>query len=203
MSDFLLTQTGLPEALRAHFDALKKALTTEYPMTRKADEDEEGEAYREARQPEAIGRVLVCHVHRHLKNYEVGYLYREKIERNGRTVLGKASKVGAKLKHFSNLDFLIEINRRAWAVLSQRQRVALVDHELAHCGTETTEDGEDKLVMIAHDLEEFNAIVQRWGIWQPDIAAFAKVLQQPDLWDSPPPTVDKAGVHEIQDAARG
>lgn len=178
-----LEQTGLPEAVRSQYDNLVKAFAVAYPVIW-SDEESEPEAYREAEQPEAIGRVLVCSVHRHLRGRRIGYLYRQKMERNGKTVLGKASKVGSKLAYFSNLEFLIEINWQAWASLTARQRIALVDHELSHFGIEDTDEGE-KLLMIPHDLEEFNAVVQRWGMWQPDVASFAKVLQQGDLFADP------------------
>lgn len=174
-----IEQTGLPEALRSQFVNLQRAFSEAYPIQWDAED-----SYRAAEQPEAIGRVLVCSVHRHLKNREIGYVYREKMERNGKTTLGKASKVGAKLAYFSDLEFLIEINWQAWAGLTARQRIALVDHELCHLGIEDTEDGE-RLLMIPHDLEEFNAIVQRWGLWQPDVAAFAKLCQQTDLFTEP------------------
>jgi hypothetical protein len=28
-------------------------------------------------------------------------------------------------------------------------------------------------VMISHDIEEFSGIVQRWGLWRPDLVVFA------------------------------
>lgn len=174
-----IEQTGLPDALRSQYDNLKRAFSEPYPM---AWDDEA--SYRDAQQPAALGRVLVCSVHRHLRNREIGYLYRQKMERNGKTVLGKASKVGSKLAYFSSLEFLIEINWTAWAGLTARQRIALVDHELCHLGIEDTDEGE-KLVMIPHDLEEFGGIVQRWGLWQPDVANFAKICQQRDLFSEP------------------
>lgn len=174
-----IEQTGLPEALRSQFDNLRKAFSEAYPVEWNAED-----TYREAEQPAAIGRVLVCSIHRHLRSREIGYVYRQKMERNGKTTLGKASKVGSKLAYFSNLEFLIEINWQAWAVLTARQRIALVDHELCHLGIEDTDEGE-KLLMIPHDLEEFGSIVQRWGMWQPDVANFAKALQQGDLFADP------------------
>lgn len=172
-----IEQTGLPDALCSHYESLKRAFAEPYLMTWGDDV-----SYAAARQPAAIGQVLVGTIHRHLRNRDIGYLYRQKMERNGKTVLGKASKVGAKLAYFSDLEFLIEINWSAWAGLTARQRIALVDHELCHLGIEDTDEGE-KLLMIPHDLEEFGAVVQRWGMWQPDVANFAKVCQQRDLFD--------------------
>lgn len=191
-----IEQTGLPDALRSQYDKLKAAFAVAYPMTWD-DED----TYREAHQPAAIGDILTVTIHRHLRDKSIGYVFRQKMERNGRIVLGKASKVGSKLAYFSQLEFLIEINWLAWAALSGRQRVALIDHELSHCGTEETDDGE-KLIMIAHDVEEFGSIVQRWGLWVPDLVAFAKVTQQLDMWTSEaPPKIDDAGVRDVQEAA--
>lgn len=46
-----------------------------------------------------------------------------------------------------------------------------------------------KLVMISHDLEEFHAVVERHGLWRPDLKELARILarrgEQPTLDDVP------------------
>lgn len=146
------------------------------------DWPEDSEGYEEAEQPARIGRALVDAVHKHLANKRIGYLYRETMSKNDKVTLAKASKVGAKLKHFAELDFLIEVNHTAWKNLTEEQRVALIDHELCHFGVEDTPDGE-RLLILGHDLEEFGAIVRRWGLWMPDVESFARTLaDQGDLF---------------------
>lgn len=165
-----MTITRMPDALRVHQDAIIQALATPALMTW----DEE-EAYAEADQPAAIGRALVRALHPHLENAEIGYLYRETIKTRGAVVWAQASKVGGKLRHFSHLDFLIEVNWTKWNLLKPPRRVALMDHELTHCGIEETKDGE-KYVLVPHDIEEFDSIARRWGVWRPQLATFAHAL---------------------------
>lgn len=75
--------------------------------------------------------------------------------------------------------FVIEIASDMWGTddelgnrfgLSDAQRVALVDHELCHCTV--NEDGVPTL--LHHDVEEFGQVVERHGLWKPDLAWFAR-----------------------------
>ena len=45
--------------------------------------------------------------------------------------------------------------------------------------------GKILLSLLAHDLEEFHSIAERYGAWEPDIETFAKALKdgQPSLFD--------------------
>jgi hypothetical protein len=160
----------VPEALRQHQPELEAALTT--PLLVTWDDEE---SFADADQPAAIGAVLVDAIHTNLANAKIGYVFRKDIKRRGQCVWGQASKVGGKLAHFSHLDFLIEINWERWKLLDQTRRVALLDHELTHCGVEETEEGE-KFVLVPHDIEEFDSIARRWGIWRPQLAHFADAL---------------------------
>lgn len=99
-----------------------------------------------------------------------------------RLLLGKAAKGAGVLKHLTGYDFVITFNWQAWSKLTPPQRIALVDHELAHCGR----DLEKGWVMIAHDVEEFRSIVERWGLWTPDLRDFHMASQnaQADLFQA-------------------
>jgi hypothetical protein len=143
---------------------------------------DENDSYREAEQPARIGRALVDAIHKHLANAKIGYLFREKMAEHDKTKLAKASKVGAKLAFYTDLDFLIEVNHEAWMTLSQEQRVALIDHELCHFGVEDDTKGDTRHLLLSHDVEEFEAIVKRWGFWKPDLTKFGVVVgEQLDL----------------------
>jgi hypothetical protein len=135
------------------------------------------DVYRLAEQPQAIGDALCLETHRHLRAERIGFVFRRTLsDKGGRVTLATTSVVGAKLGFFAALDFLVEVNWARWMFLTPLQRVALVDHELSHCGIETTAKGEIRRVLIAHDLEEFRAIVARWGLWKSDVAHFAAQL---------------------------
>jgi hypothetical protein len=87
--------------------------------------------------------------------------------------------------------FVVEVPHEPWQVLTEAQRLALVDHELAHFYVSIPEGPDEarKLVMLGHDLEEFTAVVERHGLWRPDLREFARVVarrgDQPTLDDLP------------------
>lgn len=138
--------------------------------------------YSEAPQVQAIAEKLVLEHHEHLDGIEVRYVFRdEAAKEGGKTVFGKARKksgldafLAAQEDELEDPEdfFVIEIALDVWSVLNERQRVALVDHELAHCRTKIDEKGNLSLVIAPHDVEEFSAIVERHGLWRPDIEEF-------------------------------
>lgn len=77
-------------------------------------------------------------------------------------------------------DFLITINKDWYEGAPPKSREALVFHEMLHIDVARNEYGEMRLTregtpiwtVGGHDLEEFNAVVARYGAWSCDIAAF-------------------------------
>jgi hypothetical protein len=67
--------------------------------------------------------------------------------------------------------FLIRVAADIWHGLSAAERAALVDHELMHCAVEERETGL-QLVLRGHDVEEFEDIVRRHGLWTDDLVTF-------------------------------
>lgn len=158
----------LPEELRTRRGEIGPALAEPVLAVWHPDE-----TYHEARQVEAIGKVLVDAIHPDLSNASIAYIFREKMKTRDRVVLGKAGKADGKLSFFAGYDFVIEINWQEWRRLSDMQKIALVDHELSHCGREENDKGERKWVILSHEIEEFNGIVRRWGLWKSDLMIFA------------------------------
>lgn len=152
---------------------IMRALLSKAGPAKWHDED----VYCLADQAAAVGAALVVAIHKHLNGARIGYLFRKKLSGRDRITLAKASIVSAKLEFFSDLDFIVELNWDAWMHLEPHQRVALVDHELCHFGVDRT--GETtKHVLISHDLEEFGAIVKRWGLWKQDVAEFGGIVRE-------------------------
>ncbi|HOV59228.1 MAG TPA: putative metallopeptidase, partial [Rhodanobacteraceae bacterium] len=78
-------------------------------------------------------------------------------------------------------DFLMILDHAYWFdEATPREREILVFHELCHAvhakdrfGAERfTRDGAPIWGIRAHDIEEFNAVVARYGVWKDDIRAF-------------------------------
>ena len=92
--------------------------------------------------------------------------------------------------------FLISVWDFAWSQFNEKQRVALVDHELCHGTvavnaegeTKEQEDGRPVYRVRKHDVEEFREIVERYGLWKADLEAFGvtagKAAQQAGLFDA-------------------
>jgi hypothetical protein len=73
--------------------------------------------------------------------------------------------------------FWVEVARDAWDAYTDFQRVALLDHELCHCGVEEDEEGTKKMKLIPHDIEDFEAIATRYGEWDERVSRFARALR--------------------------
>lgn len=151
--------------------------------------------WREAPEVKEIADALIPEHHQRIELYmdDIRYIFRDKAAKsNGHTVFGKAHKVGGMacyLMHSVTGDvnkygdqppscFVIEIAEPVWENMTQRQRVALVDHELEHLDAVMNErTGEMSLVLKPHDVEEFRSIVARHGAWHPPLTEFAEALQ--------------------------
>lgn len=164
-------------------DALLEPVLAEWPTG-----DEGAKAgYTVAHQAERLGRVLIPALHEVLQNARIAYLFREDMKAGGRRKLGQASKVGAKVHFLTEHDFILELNWSAWRELTSEQRIALVDHELEHCDYDFETS---RFTLRDHDVEEFGAIVRRWGLWQPTLERFGRdvsqALAQTELFASAP-----------------
>jgi hypothetical protein len=162
----------LPELLREKSADVKAALLTPVLMTW-----DERVKFAHAAQPEAIGAVLVDAIHTPLRSARIGYLFREKNHRRDTSVWAQARKVTGKLAHYSELDLLIEVNWLRWNTLQAGQKLALIDHELQHFAHNVDEKGDDVYALVSHDIEEFTAIVRRWGGWRRELQKFATALE--------------------------
>jgi hypothetical protein len=151
-------------------------------------------SYSYAPQVRQIAERLIPEHHRDLidnGDVRIEYLFRDEgAKRNGKTVWGTASKVGgrnaflavpkdeAPMSDPTDCDveafFVVEIAHDVWQVLSPKQRVALVDHELCHLVCALDDKGDIKLSLVGHDIEEFESIINRYGLFRPDLESFAR-----------------------------
>lgn len=134
--------------------------------------------------------------HRHLRENEIRieYLFRHDAKmRGGKCVLGSVHEPSCQgelrplfewllLRMFGGIpDYLMILDRGFWDSVTPQTREALVFHELCHIKQKLDEYGAPKFNkqtgaaiygLVAHDLEEFNAVVAKYGEWSPDIADF-------------------------------
>jgi len=151
--------------------------------------------YTEAKEVQAVAAEVIRAHHRHLIGERIEYVFRSKhAKKAGKVVLGTARLVQG-LNAFlaaptdeeqdvfsgdaGETFFVMEIAKDTWKELDEKQRVALVDHELCHMWVEdeVDDDGNEKRVfkILAHDVEEFTPIINRHGLWKPDLEAFGTV----------------------------
>lgn len=133
-----------------------------------------------------IAERLIPQFHQHLENATILYLFTDaKRTRHKKVVLGTAKKTSP-MEHFlsqrddrEGADFILMFGVEEWFKLTEEQRVALVDHELMHCTVDFNEETDEPSWAIrAHDLEEFKDIVERHGLWQPDVREFVETGAQ-------------------------
>lgn len=82
----------------------------------------------------------------------------------------KAPPMWRDLGQFEVIIFAVE---RAWKHLGERQREALMAHELSHVGGRNDSGA---VVLLEHDVEEFAWVVGRYGQWHPGLEHFAEQL---------------------------
>ena len=127
-----------------------------------------------------IAEHVIDLYHEELKEARIGFLFRDEAPvKDGRITLGAAKKVGDEVKPYVNYDFLIWVAGDYWPRLDEKQKQALVDHELCHCGLLA-----GKPAMRDHDINEFACILERHGVWYPKFCYPERLEQafQAALW---------------------
>ena len=164
-----ISSVKLPEELElVRFDIVQACTHPEDP--RSWPETEPAPTFLRAYGPEQIARYLVKAYHVSIRKAQIAYLWKEQLSEGPTKVkLAHAQKAPAQLKFLAEVDFVLTFNHAAWRVLTAEQKIALVDHELAHCDWDSETD---KPALVPHDIEEFGLIVKRHGLWKPDLKAF-------------------------------
>lgn len=115
-----------------------------------------------------LADVLIKNFHPYLKDCNIGFVFRSEASTSGgKTTLATTSKVTAKFKPYltEELDILIVIAEDSWSQMSLDQRRALIDHQLCHI----TFGGTSGWTTRCHDIEEFEEILDRHGLWKSDL----------------------------------
>lgn len=121
--------------------------------------------------------MLIPAHHDHLAEANFEYLFTNvEAKKRGCQVLGKVRTSNDLIKYFSEADFIMIFPSVAWKRLSEKQKAALVDHELCHCAKKE-QKGEIIYFTRGHSIEEFTAVVDRHGLWMEDLERFAVTIQ--------------------------
>lgn len=154
-----------------------------------------------APEAERLAEDLIDRFHRHLQNEDeirLVYLFTNKQrKRGGRVVLADTKKLSPVEVYLLNQSGVIETGEPAedvahyrilvslidWALLTDRQRAALIDHELRHIEARVSDDGELSFTLVAHEIGEFTEVLARHGPWKPELRTFCEEgAKQLALW---------------------
>lgn len=133
--------------------------------------------------------------HVRLKGLHLAVVQQDKASKSkGKTRLAfctRPSAVTRPLLERKDTAFIICIAADEWNRANVATRVAIVDHELCHCGV-----GDAGPYIRPHDYEEFAEIVGRHGFWRQDLAE--KAIRQAAL-DLPETDGEEPHVGTIRD----
>lgn len=142
--------------------------------------------YSNAEEVAAIAARLIELYHPHLRGARIEYVWVSKPPvQLGRPLAGRARKVTGLNAYLSTPGcegepepfFVIEIAAPIWDAWPAAKRIALVNHELKHCGR-NEETG--AIYLVPHDFEDFHDIARWHGAWDEDLELLAEVLSSTD-----------------------
>lgn len=124
-----------------------------------------------------IAEALILKYHVDLMDANIAFIMREgePPESGGKEILGSASKFPQKLLALVDQEyhFLIWLTEKALES-GDEKLTAVIDHELCHCEYSI----EGKTSILRHDIEEFNQIIERYGVYRIDLLETMKVFKQ-------------------------
>ncbi len=129
----------------------------------------------------SIATEIIDRFHPQLKDCKIGFVFRSEASiSGGKLVLGTTGKITEKIKPLlsQELDILIVLAEDEYSRMASDRRRALIDHELCHVIQNPNTGG---WTTRSHDLNEFNEIIERYGLWSNDLIlagpAFARAAQ--------------------------
>lgn len=135
-------------------------------------------------------RDLVRRHHGHLLQaaIEPAWMIGRRADPDGNLVLGQLRVVTEREWLRTQIDLVIELNVEAFGVMTEAQRVGLLDHELCHAmprldkvGEQKT-DGHGRLLWRTrkHDIGEFRDVVRRHGCYMDDVRRLVEAALEHD-----------------------
>jgi putative metallopeptidase len=135
-----------------------------------------------------IGQRRIKSDHQSLARQRIEFVFIKKedkegmpqfVESKGKRILGKAKVISglnaflAREEDDDREQFgVVEICYHSWRVMKEPAREALIDHELCHF---VVDIDTGKLSTITHDVEEFNQVIKRHGLWKNDVLRFTEL----------------------------
>jgi len=91
--------------------------------------------------------------------------------------IAKVTKAAPLWRALTNYDLAIQFRQAFWDAFDDRQRQAVLHHELTHIDIDEPDDqGPVKFSLRPHDVEDFSKTIRRFGAIIPGRAAFFKAF---------------------------
>jgi predicted metallopeptidase len=140
--------------------------------------------YDQAESVADMAKELIRKHHSELVNTKIAYLFKNKpIKSRGREVIAFVSKCSGIVKVLSEVDVVMIVSYPAYQPLSDKHKLAVIDHELTHLLVDEDSTGAPKVKLLAHDVEEFSAIIERHGLYQEDLVKLGRVIQTVTVYE--------------------
>jgi hypothetical protein len=142
-----------------------------------ADENTGTEIWEAAGEVRELANDIIAQHHPHLADANFVFLMRSPTAKSkDKLTLGTAKKASPEQKalYTGEVDFIMTLAGAEWKDMTNRQRRALLDHELCHC----VGDSETGWAMRGHDVEEFAEIIERHGLWHGDLEKVGEKVRQ-------------------------
>jgi len=89
---------------------------------------------------------------------------------------GKIQKPGGVWRFLSDYDYVVLVHKASWDSFNERQRKALIYHELLHITYKTDKNGKKHWKIRKHDIEEFMDVIREFGAWSPELNRLKEIL---------------------------
>ena len=134
--------------------------------------------YTSAPEIKAIADSLIEIFKPELEGFEIRYIFgSENPKKDGREAAALARKITGLNAYLAGCPegfFLIEFGRPAFDELFETQLIAVVHHELSHCGVNDS----GNLTLYPHDVQEFSSTVEIFGAYDTSLEIFQKALEK-------------------------
>jgi predicted metallopeptidase len=145
-----------------------------------------GTEFQKAHEVKEIAETLIDSYHPHLIGSDIEYVFVNPTPKSkGKDVWGRARKITGLNAYLAQKEgflggepspfFVIEISKEIWDAIPAQSKIALIDHELSHCGYD---DEKDAIATLSHDVEEFSGVVKRHGLWQSHLKQFVELANE-------------------------
>jgi hypothetical protein len=142
-------------------------------MLQTAPEQNEGIAeYATAKQEvyDLLNKVLEFEEFNWIRQYQLRFvvlMIHKRRRKGGRVIWGSIKVLGPRETLLTGKDILIELDAAHWD-LNEKHREPILYHELCHLYQNVTDQGVTVKIQ-GHDIEEFTAVLRRYGDWREDM----------------------------------